>query len=75
MATKKEAVAFALIAEDVKYIKKSLSGTENDAGLISNVRDNTDFRNIHQALDKKFKFWIGSGVGTSIILFILSLFI
>lgn len=74
MGTKKEAVNFALMHSDIKYIKKVLSGN-GEKGLIKDTRENTDFRIGHTAKENQLKFIVGGGFGISIILFIISLFV
>ena len=60
------------IHTDVKWIKEALAG---DNGLVTETKKNTQFRIESEAKEKQVKNLIGAGWVTTIVLFIISLFI
>jgi len=61
----------AVIATDVKYIKKVIDGN-GEPGLLSDTRKNSDFRVASEARTKTLQLLFGSGWVITILFIVLS---
>jgi len=62
----------AVIATDVKYIKKVIDGN-GEPGLLSDTRKNSDFRVASEAKTKTLQFLFGSGWLIAIMFIVLNI--
>ena len=62
----------AVIANDVKYIKKALDGN-GEPGIIRDTRENTDFRIECQTKSRLTRYAVGSGWVLVILIILLQI--
>ena len=65
------ATQIAVVATDVKYIKKVIDGN-GEPGLLSDTRKNSDFRVASDARTKTLQLLFGSGWVITILFIVLS---